>query len=177
MSSFSVYKFVEKLRDYYDRNGLFEGNDPYNQLGVEDRNHDAARAAAIDEDKAEFIKAVLKNLYVYTCLDAVEFNLTVRSLATFFQQNKNIGMVIVDGLQYIENTEYLYQQEKKILNESMRERERKSGLFGSVAQGKDMNKSTFLDLADEMGEDVPSGEDFFFGGNNLNKSRVTNQKE
>jgi len=42
-------------------------------------------------------------------MDASEFNLTIRSLATFLKSHKGIGMVILDGLHYIENLEYIHQ--------------------------------------------------------------------
>jgi len=40
-------------------------------------------------------------------MDAAEFNLTIRSLANFFKTHKSIGMVIIDGLHFIENLEFL----------------------------------------------------------------------
>ena len=36
---------------------------------------------------------------------AVEFNLTVRSMASFLMTHKNIGLVVVDGTHLIENVE------------------------------------------------------------------------
>ena len=102
--SFSSYKFVQKLRAFYDKNDLVDGSRP----GTEWPNPEA-RTKAIKEDKHEFIKAVLKNLYIFNCMDATEFNLTIRSLASFLKTHKSIGLVIIDGLHYIENLEYLYQ--------------------------------------------------------------------
>lgn len=40
----------------------------------------------ITEDKHNFIKNVLSNLFIYNCMDAVEFNLTIRSLADFLKK-------------------------------------------------------------------------------------------
>lgn len=39
---------------------------------------------------------------VYT---AVEFNMTVRSLANLLKTHKNIGLIVIDGLHVIENVE------------------------------------------------------------------------
>ena len=52
-------------------------------------------------------------LYIFNCMDACEFNLVVRSLATFFKSHKSIGMVILDGLHFIENLDHIYLQEKR----------------------------------------------------------------
>ncbi len=48
-------------------------------------------------------------------MDAAEFNLTIRSLATFFKSHKSIGMVILDGLHFIENLEYINMVERRHL--------------------------------------------------------------
>ena len=66
-------------------------------------------------DKNAFIKAVLQNFYIFNCMDAAEFNLTIRSLATFFKSHKSIGMVILDGLHFIENLEYINMVERRHL--------------------------------------------------------------
>ena len=50
---------------------------------------------------------MLSNFYIFNCMDAAEFNLTIRSLANFFKTHKSIGMVIIDGLHFIENLEFL----------------------------------------------------------------------
>jgi hypothetical protein len=39
-------------------------------------------------------------------MDAVEFNLTVRSLADFLKKQKNIGLIVVDGLHFIDNLDF-----------------------------------------------------------------------
>lgn len=43
--------------------------------------------------------------------DATEFNLAVRSLPTFLKVHKNVGLVVVDGLHYIENIEYYFHKD------------------------------------------------------------------
>ena len=53
-------------------------------------------------------------------MDAAEFNLTIRSLANFFKSHKSIGMVILDGLHFIENLEFLNQQEKKMMSDHLK---------------------------------------------------------
>lgn len=50
-----------------------------------------------------FIKQVFSSLHIFSCMDAIEFNLAVRSLSTFLKANKNIGLIIVDGIHFIEN--------------------------------------------------------------------------
>ena len=143
--SFSAYKFVQKLRAFYEKNDLIEGSRPGKDWPSEE-----AKAKAMKEDKHEFIKSVLKNLYIFNCMDAMEFNLTIRSLASFFKTHKSIGLVIIDGLHYIENLEYLYQQEKRF-----RDDERKA-----VESGKG-HSTTIQALADQMGDDIPGIDDFF----------------
>jgi hypothetical protein len=63
------------------------------------------QSKAETEDKYAFIKQVLSGLYVFKVYSAVEFNLTVRSLANFLKTHKNIGLVVVDGIHLIENVE------------------------------------------------------------------------
>ena len=46
-------------------------------------------------------------------MDAVEFNLAARSLASFFRKNKNIGLVVIDGIHFIENQDFLTKFEKR----------------------------------------------------------------
>lgn len=89
--SFSARKFNEKVRHVYDKYNLRK------VLGSEPTERQ------ITDNKHQFIKSVLKNLFVFPCMDAVEFNLTVRSLATFFRKNKNVGLLVIDGLHFIES--------------------------------------------------------------------------
>ena len=46
-------------------------------------------------------------------MDAVEFNLAARSLASFFKTHKNIGLLVIDGIHFIENQDFLTRYEKK----------------------------------------------------------------
>ena len=88
---FSLYKLVERVRNLYDTQGLWEGAGEGNKQET--------------EDKHQFIKAVLQNVYVFQCYTAVDFNLTVRSLAQFLKTHKNIGLIVIDGLHLIENVD------------------------------------------------------------------------
>ena len=63
----------------------------------------AATAKQIKANQLAFVRTVLSNLFVIPCMDAIEFNLTVRSLNQFFRCNKSIGLVVIDGLHFIEN--------------------------------------------------------------------------
>jgi hypothetical protein len=60
----------------------------------------------IKEDRSEFEKKIMTSLYIFNCLDAMEFNLVVRSLASFLKLQKNIGLIIIDGLHFIENLDF-----------------------------------------------------------------------
>jgi hypothetical protein len=93
MGQWSGYKFVERIRTYYDAQGLFEGQ----------RTQPPSKEEI--DDKHAFIKQMLSNLYLFQVYSAVEFNLTVRSLAQFLKTHKNIGLVVIDGLHLIENVE------------------------------------------------------------------------
>lgn len=88
-------------------------------------------------------------------MDASEFNLTIRSLASFFKSHKSIGLVILDGLHFIENLEYLALQEKKLMNEANKE--------------KNSTSHNIHMMAEEMGDDVPNMADFF--GDNTGKNK------
>ena len=50
---------------------------------------------------------MLSNLYVLPCMDAIEFNMAVRSLGSFFKKHKSIGLVVIDGIHFIENQDFL----------------------------------------------------------------------
>lgn len=104
-------------------------------------------------DKHAFIKAVLQNFYIFNCMDAAEFNLTIRSLATFFKSHKSIGMVILDGLHFIENLEYINMVERRQLAQAMKEQ---------VPGAKP--KQNFTRKIEELGDNVPDADDFFGGG-------------
>jgi len=94
-------KFNEKVRHVYDKHNLWK------TLGPEPNERQ------ITNDKHNFIKQVLSNLFVFTCMDAIELNLAVRSLATFFRKNKNIGLVVIDGLHFIESQDFMSKFEKR----------------------------------------------------------------
>jgi hypothetical protein len=47
-------------------------------------------------------------------MDAVEFNLTVRSLSDFLKLQKNVGLVVMDGFHFIDNLDYQSQHEKRV---------------------------------------------------------------
>ena len=86
---------------------------------------------------------------------AVEFNLTVRSLAQFMKTHKNIGLVIIDGLHLIENVEmYSVKQSDKSAA---------SGVNGSAGKpGRKGAANNVMAMAAQG--DVPTSDDFFGGG-------------
>ena len=81
------------MRDYYESKKLIEGSCP-----EEGWQNEKEKNKIISEDKHAFIRTVLSNFYIFNCMDAVEFNMTIRSLANFLRNHKNIGLVILDGL-------------------------------------------------------------------------------
>jgi hypothetical protein len=90
-------------------------------------------------------------------MDACEFNLTIRSFANFFKTHKSIGLVVLDGLHYIENLEYLYLQEKRAMHENAK---------------KEQAGHNLTTLAEEIGDDIPSMDDFFGDQTNKKKESV-----
>ena len=147
------------MRQFYEQKNLIEGSKPENGWESEE-----AKQKAITDDKHGFIRTVLSQLYIFNCMDAAEFNLTIRSLANFFKTHKSIGMVVLDGLHFIENMEYLNQQEKKAMSDSM----------------KDKVTTNIQTMAEEMGEDVPNMDDFFGGEEKKDQTEQissTNQKK
>lgn len=76
-------------------------------------------------------------------MDAVEFNLASRSLASFFRKNKNIGLVVIDGIHFIENQDFLNKFEKRAAK----------NMEAAGAKGNSVEA-----MAEQ---DVPGGNDFF----------------
>jgi len=90
-------------------------------------------------------------------MDAAEFNLTIRSLANFFKSHKSIGMVVLDGLHFIENLEYINQIERKHMHDSMKEKvpgKNLTALYEEI-NDDDLKTDDFL----EMGETKPKEND------------------
>lgn len=107
---FSCYKFIEKLREYYDSHRLYETVETKNENGREltEKEINDKQIA----NKFDFVKQVMSNLFIFQCFDAVEFNLTVRSLASFLKKQKNVGLIVVDGIHFIEAVEYYSSKDK-----------------------------------------------------------------
>ena len=88
---FSSRKFMEKVRHVYDKHRLYEVLGP------------RATEEQIKANQLNFVRVVLQNLFVFPCMDAIEFNLTARSLHSFLRRNKSVGLVVIDGIHFIEN--------------------------------------------------------------------------
>ena len=58
----------------------------------------------------------MQSLFVFKCLDVNEFNLTVRQLASFFKAHKGVGLVVIDGMHFLENSDFLSNVERKQQN-------------------------------------------------------------
>lgn len=86
----------------------------------------------------------------------MEFNLAVRSLASFLKAHKNIGLVVVDGTHLIENVEiYSLKNSDKFPSSSA------TGSAGKTGPGK---KGAANVMAMAASSEVPSTDDFFGGG-------------
>ena len=55
----------------------------------------------------------MQSLTVFKCMDGNEFNLAVRSLAVWLKRHKGVGLVVLDGMQFVENADFLSQYERK----------------------------------------------------------------
>ena len=98
---FCATKFMQKVRHVYDKHALHEVLGP------------RATEEQIKANKHNFVRIVMESLFVFRCMDAVEFNLTARSLTSFLRRNKSVGLVVIDGIHFIENQDILNQFEKK----------------------------------------------------------------
>jgi hypothetical protein len=129
--SFCMRKFNEKVRNIYDKYNLWKtlGKNPSERQ--------------VTNDKHNFIKTVLSNFHVFTCMDAIEFNLAVRSLATFFRKNKNVGLLVIDGLHFIESNDFMSNFEKR------------------QAKHSDATKKMNTSMEEMAKLTVPTGDDFF----------------
>ena len=56
---------MQKIRDFYEKKNLIDGSKPEN--GWE---NDEAKNKAVTDDKHNFIRTVLSNLYMFSCMDA-----------------------------------------------------------------------------------------------------------
>ena len=101
LGSFCARKFNEKVKQVYQRYELWKVR------GAQASEKD------ITNDKHAFIRQVMSQLFVFKCVDVNEFNLTVRSLSAFFKQHKGIGLVVIDGMHFMENTDFMSHYEKK----------------------------------------------------------------
>lgn len=79
-------------------------------------------------------------------MDAIEFNVAVRGLSQFLKRKKSVGLVVIDGIHFIENQEVLAQSEKRRVKEIV-----------SNKPGKGTSVEAMAAL------DVPTEEDFFGG--------------
>lgn len=151
---FSAYKFIERVRACYDAHQLYETVGDAGPAG----GGDGGQSKAETEDKHAFIKQVLSGLYVFKVFSAVEFNLTVRSLANFLKTHKNIGLVVVDGLHLIENVEiYSVKNSDKYGSSSAAAQGLGSG--GPGKPGKRGAANNVQAMAAQ--NDIPTSDDFF----------------
>ena len=99
--SFQARLFNEKVKQAYNRHELWKclGGNPTEKQKT--------------NDKHRFIKQVMQSLTVFKCMDGNEFNLAVRSLAVWFKRHKGVGLVVLDGMQFVENADFLSQYERK----------------------------------------------------------------
>lgn len=153
---FSCYKFIERVRQYYDQNQLYETVENSSGGGHQQSKEET-------EDKHQFIKQVLSNLYLFQVFSAVEFNLTVRSLAQFLKTHKNVGLVVIDGIHLIENVEMYSVKNSDKYGSS-------SNAQGTVSGGKPGRKPNNNVQAMAAQMDVPTSDDFLGGGGMLSST-------
>lgn len=63
-------------------------------------------------DKSNFINACLSNLYVEQPMDAEEFLMHAKALPHLFQKERDIVLLMIDGLHFFENNDIM-QEEKE----------------------------------------------------------------
>ena len=96
----------------------------------------------------------------------MEFNLTVRSLASFLKNHKNVGLVVIDGTHLIESVE----------------------IYSSKDRGGDKNnqnsavktRKTVGNVHAMIHNDIPTSEDFFGGDSSrssLQQPAASNQQQ
>lgn len=100
--NFNLNKFIDKIRNFYD--AIYEkivkekGGLPGDDGEIKEPTEDD-----ILNDKSEFINKCLENFYIFSVMDAEEFTTVSRSLPIFFKNNREIAMVVIDGMHYFEN--------------------------------------------------------------------------
>lgn len=105
---------------------------------------------------------MLQNLFIFHVYSAVEFNLTVRSLANFLKTHKNIGLIVIDGTHLIENVD--------IYSVKSCDKYGSSSLTGaSGAKKKNVNNVMAMAASD----DIPTSDDFFGGAAAASTGNVT----
>jgi len=87
----------------------------YSKYGLKESlaKHQQEDEKRVADDMHAFIRQVFSGVHIFSCMDAIEFNLAVRSLATFLKANKNIGLIIIDGIHFIENQDFVSGLERK----------------------------------------------------------------
>ena len=75
---------MEKLREYYDNHKLWETVEDVAENGRQLTEKELEQRQT--HNKFEFVKRVMQRLFIFSCFDAVEFNLTVRSLQGFMKK-------------------------------------------------------------------------------------------
>ena len=129
---FSARKFVEKVRHVYEKHQL------HTILGPR------ATEKQINENKTNFIKMVLSNLFVFPCMDAIEFNLVARSLCQFLRKNKSVGLLVIDGIHFIESAEILAAFEKKQVKQKVSGRYNVATSVDALAAGPTVEGDDFF---------------------------------
>ena len=81
---------------------------------------------------------MLQNLFVIPCMDAIEFNSAARSLNTFLRQNKSVGLVVIDGIHFIENQEQVAQFEKRQVKQIVSAKNNNGNSVDALAAGPDV---------------------------------------
>ncbi len=80
-------------------------------------------------------------------MDGNEFNLTVRSLGNFFKTHKGVGLIVIDGMHFMEQTDFMSNYERKQAKNSIggnQQAPKKISTVEAFAQQDDFDADNFL---------------------------------
>ena len=80
-------------------------------------------------------------------MDAIEFNSAARSLNYFLRQNKSVGLVVIDGIHFIENQEQVAQFEKRQVKQIVSAKNNNGNSVDALAAGPDVQGDDFFDIS------------------------------
>ena len=85
----SLGRLLERVRGYYDKNILKK---------LREKEEEKMSEKDVINDKSSFINKTLSNLIIYQPMDSQEFVVVCRSLPQIFRENRDVVLMVVDGL-------------------------------------------------------------------------------